>query len=67
MADPAWLNAVEWEPCPPLEQGTSDLPFATHTGELRIGNTVLRVARLSDGRCVIDADDMETLLGGVLR
>lgn len=63
------LDAVEWQPCPPYEcaTDTGELPFATHTGELRVGDVVLRVTRLSDGTRVIDADDLETLLGVVLR
>jgi hypothetical protein len=41
----------------------SDLPYATHTGELElVPGLILQVARLSDGRAVILAESMERFL-----
>lgn len=54
------LDAVEWTPGERPTDCNPELPWATHNGVLRLGGFELRVYQLSDGRRVIDADDMNT-------
>ena len=44
------LDAVEWTPCDRHEDATDEsIPYATHTGQLKIGSAVLDCAMLSNG------------------
>lgn len=58
------LSAVQWEAVPPREPDPEGLPYATHSGVLRILDKSLRCYRLSDGRAVFNADGVTALLGG---
>jgi hypothetical protein len=58
------LDGVEWnaamtEP----ENPDNDLPYATHTGLLKIGALELRCYRLSTGMAVFDAGDVNKFFG----
>ncbi len=57
------MDRVEWRETGAVDDG-SDLPYATHEGVLRIGGITLRVAQLSDGQRVINAEDIDLLFGG---
>ena len=58
------LDDVDWkENVPPDHQ--SDIPWATHSGVLIIGDIWIRVHQLSNGTRVIDAEDLERLFGAV--
>lgn len=66
----AMMDAVVWEPYPvppgfhPDQDG---LPYAIAQGELRIGDLALKCYQLSDGRRLIDGNDVSELfacLGG---
>ena len=57
------LDGIEWTaietPLNPQTLGLDGAPVATHTGELRIGNNPpIRCYQLSDGRRILDADDV---------
>ncbi|PRH37745.1 hypothetical protein [Burkholderia gladioli] len=42
----------------------SDLPYATHEGELYLGNERIRCYRLSNGQAIFHADDfLRVILG----
>jgi hypothetical protein len=58
------LDAVQWKEHPKQEPG--ELPHATHSGLLKIMDIEMRVYRLSDGRAIIDAEDMHKFLGDFL-
>lgn len=53
------LDQAEWKEIsgdrPERDDG---LPWATHSGVLRIGSVPLRVYRLSNGKAIVDANDM---------
>jgi hypothetical protein len=51
------LDAVEWQ-ATAAQPNPDGLPYATHSGVLRIGEISLRCYRLNDGRAVFDADDI---------
>jgi len=53
------LDAIEWRPCEGEVDHSSDLPYATHEGVLRIGDLELRCYRLNTGQCIFDAADIE--------
>lgn len=57
------LDAVEWTARGEIPPEDTSMPYATHEGVLRIGDQELRVARLSDGRAVIDRDDLIAFFG----
>lgn len=59
------FDATQWTALPPKAPDPSGFPHATHSGELRIGDAVLRCYQLSDGRRVIDGDDVVRFLGFV--
>lgn len=56
------LSQIQWRP---MEAPTTTgvLPYATHEGILTIGDASLRVFQLSDGKRIIDADDMAEFFG----
>lgn len=63
----AIMNTVEWKP---IESDSAlpvrdDLPYATHSGVLNIFGLDLKCYRLSDGRAVFDADDINRFFGGL--
>ncbi len=43
-----------------------DMPYATHEGLLKIGDLEFKCYRLSTGQSVIDSDDFNNFLGGIL-
>ena len=55
------LNMVEWEEiCQPEDVMNNDeIPWATHSGVLRVGDLELRCYQLSDGRRILNAEDVE--------
>lgn len=56
------MDGLEWKACEPRSAETldADMPHATHSGELRIGNNPpIRCYRLSNGMAVFDADDVK--------
>lgn len=53
------LDRVTWTPCEPPET-SGDLPYITHAGVLHLGSVSLRVYQLSNGKRIIDAEDMAT-------
>jgi hypothetical protein len=55
------LNNVAWEKTNQKPEG--DLPYATHSGVLKIGDIELRCYRLSTGQAVFNAEDFEALFG----
>jgi hypothetical protein len=62
MAEPinTMLDMVNWRNLPERDSPVeSPLPYATHAGELMIGDFTFRVFQLSDGQRVFDADDVE--------
>lgn len=61
----AVLDTVEWTPTGAKDSGGAT-PYATHSGELEIFGEKLRCYRLSDGRAVIDADDLRKFFKGAI-
>ena len=58
------LDGVEWERLSsPPDGAPTDLPVATHSGVLQIGDVALRVYQLSNGHRVIDEADLAPLFG----
>lgn len=57
------LDAAGWRELPAGVGEPDGLPYATHTGILRIGDAELTVYQLSTGERVIDAGDLERLFG----
>jgi hypothetical protein len=57
------LDGLTWAPVSGGDQPAGEIPHATHSGVLDLAGHSLRVYRLSDGRCVIDADDLAALFG----
>ena len=57
------LDGIEWKPINPdgIYNLNGDLPVATHQGILHIEDIELRVYQLSDGRRVIEQQDMVNL------
>ena len=55
-----WVPRVDPDPDP-----EGKLPHVTHDGTLRIGETELACYTLSDGRRIIDADDVHALFSAV--
>lgn len=55
------LDNVKWEPIPPPDIiQNEDVPYATHKGTVDVLGCILRCYQLSDGRRVIDADDVHS-------
>lgn len=62
------LNAIDWKPVPHNPEVCSqvaDLPFVTYEGKLEIAGKTLRCYQLSDGRRIVDAEDMSNFLLGM--
>lgn len=66
------LDGIEWTaidaPLDPRKLGLADdVPVATHRGELRIGNNApIRCYQLSDGRRIMDADDVHAFFSTIV-
>ena len=58
MAINELLDAIEWTPTN-MQGDDSGLPWATHTGVLKIGDFEMRVHQLNTGQRVVDAEDLE--------
>lgn len=57
----ALLTRADWRKLPP-EQAIDDTPVATHETIIVIGEWVVRAYQLSDGRRVVEPDDVLNLL-----
>lgn len=58
------IGAIEMTPLPVDDEPRPDgIPHATHEGVLEIGDLSIKVWQLSDGRCVLDADDVHRFFG----
>lgn len=58
------LDAVDWVKAPPpgeIQPGQEGIPHVTHSGILDVGGIKLRVFQLSDGKRIVDAEDIERL------
>jgi hypothetical protein len=59
------MDGVEWvEMEADHARDFNDLPFATHSGVLTIGDYSLKCYRLSNGQAVFDGDDFENFFRG---
>lgn len=59
----AIFETLDWKAEPPQEPG--ELPHVTHSGVLSIAGMRLRCYRLSDGRAIINAEDMRPMLEAI--
>ena len=60
------LDAVEWTPTWLAgEPGDSEITYATHTGELKIGEVTLKCAVLNTGQRVFYGEVIEGLVAGI--
>lgn len=60
------LNGIKWEPLAIPEGINDDMPYATHSGLLDLGNgQSLRCYQLSNGMRVFDSDDVEQFFDGM--
>lgn len=58
------MDGVEWTALPSDESnGSSDLPYVTHEGVLKIGEVRMRCYQLSNGMRVIEENDMAAFFG----
>lgn len=57
------LDQVEWSPAEYEKPPAGDLPYATHSGVLTIGDMSLRCYRLNTGQAIIYGEDMKNSLG----
>lgn len=58
------LDSLEWNDVERSTFSTNDtLPYATREATLEINGLSVRVYQLSDGRRIIDAEDLSELLG----
>lgn len=55
------LSTVDWQEAPQQDVESDGLPYATHSGILKIFGVQLRCYRLNDGRAIFDADDFDRL------
>lgn len=63
----ALMATVAWQAQPAAaENGSSALPYVTHSGVLHIAGQELRCYRLNDGRAIIDADDFNAFFESAL-
>ena len=58
------LDGVKFTAVPPPPE-PGDLPFVTHEGLLDIAGHQLRCYRISDGRAIINAEDMQEFFGAM--
>lgn len=60
----AMLNAVEWTEVGKSNMkdvGDGDIPYVTHEGALDLYGVTLRVYQLSNGKRIVDAEDIARL------
>lgn len=57
------LDTVDWQELPPPTDPTPNSNHATHQGHLTIGDITFRCYVLKDGQRLIDAEDVQKLLG----
>jgi hypothetical protein len=59
------MDGLDWIPVDgACAGGDTDLPYATHSGVLKIGAMELRCYRLNTGMAVFEADDVNKFFGG---
>lgn len=51
------MDRLDWEAIEQNAKPDGSLPYATHTGVLKIGDFEIRCYRLSDGKAIVDAED----------
>ncbi len=56
------LEGVDWRPIEALNVVGTEV-YATHQGFIQVGDSSLRVFKLSNGERVFDADDIADMLG----
>lgn len=59
------LDQVQFTAVPAPAEHDGKLPFVTHEGTLEIFGRELRCYRISDGRAIINADDLRKFLGTI--
>lgn len=58
------METVAWRPLLlPNEASDSDIPFATHEGEIQLGEHKVRCYKLSDGQRIFNGEDFDKLWG----
>ena len=57
------LDRIDFQPLPAPDSVEDDLPYATHSGILKLGEASIKVFVLSNGRRVIDERDLRAFLG----
>lgn len=57
------LDEIEWTPAPPPDTKDDDVSYVTHSGILELGSVKFRCYQLSDGRRILDAEDVNTFIG----
>ena len=58
------MDSIDWKPVQVVDGLESDLPHVTHEGLMVIGDASLKCYTLSDGRRIIDMDDMNRFFNG---
>lgn len=59
------FDGVQWVECSEPEVIEDGIPYVTHSGEVTFpGLGTMRCYRVSDGRAMLDGDDMERVFGG---
>ena len=56
------IDQAKWTEVDPPSDNEGDLPFPTHSGELDIFGRTLKVHRLNDGRCIIEAESFKEMM-----
>jgi hypothetical protein len=59
------LDGATWTPIEDNTSGDDDLPFATHSGVLTIGEFTLRCYQLNTGQRVFDIEDVKKFFNGI--
>lgn len=59
------LEDVAWTEEPKHDSPTLGFPYVTHSGVLDLAGVKLRCYRLSDGRAILDAEDIHAFLAGI--
>jgi len=58
------FSEADWKSTDMQSDG-SGLPYATHEGAITFMGTRMRCYQLSDGRCVINADDLRDFINTI--
>jgi hypothetical protein len=61
------FDGVQWTARTDPPPADDSIPYATHSGELDLLGMKFRVYQLSDGRRLVDANDVHALLEGLTR